>query len=769
MANLVTAVNPRVKFSEEQIKAILDEVFRTYANFIDGDKGLRLDGLLRTYDDGAGDVDRDYRALGMDLGSDSASEEEEEEVREEESRDGVASGRKEDAISIMNESPGFGPTKWQQSVGSWAVSPNNGIVYNDTWRLIEDLEILLRRVAVKLEAKRKAAGKEGGNEEAKPVEELGSEYPSFQKSINELRLKADVSRNEEEAFDAHMAMGRTLFEHGFYEEALISFKKARELKPLDVRPHFRAGNALYSMGKYAEARNAFEHALDAERSSSPRFASLLPQIHINLGVTMEADGMLLCACDHYRHAAALNPAHSRALKLLGSALLGVGDYDAAVKALTDAITMKPDYADAHCDLGSALHALNDDDRAMGEFQRALDLMPGHLDALYNLGGLLRDSGKFERAAEMYTKVLGIRPSHWQAHLNRAVALLGSGDVDDAKKSLQEAFKLTNRVELYDAITRLKMLQKKPKGFAALIPSPQRDSDREAYGMSPIGSGATEATTVVVDSSRFQVSTSKTTPRQWMAHALHIRAFQRHTRLNRCDVSMISREIEEAKQKSVSKAELEKSLRRMLHFLGAETFQESIKAINQRIIRVLDRMGSGRVDLGMLFAILAPLCAGSVEKRKQIVFEALVWRCAGTDRIAMTDGKVYLKLLRAVYIPLHGASDLWEVHGEVDPATMSYEQLLEMFDDPDWGFGVMATLVKLESGDRERHGGLACAVCSYAIVGSRFKEVTSEFNLCSLCYSEGKVPANVKKEEYCFKEYDSEADAVKEKLSFLVSR
>ena len=67
MSALVVAVNPRVKFSDEQINAILDEVFRTYGEFIDAEKGLTFDGLLRTYDDGAGDVDRDFDALGLEL------------------------------------------------------------------------------------------------------------------------------------------------------------------------------------------------------------------------------------------------------------------------------------------------------------------------------------------------------------------------------------------------------------------------------------------------------------------------------------------------------------------------------------------------------------------------------------------------------------------------------------------------------------------------------------------------------------------------------
>ena len=66
MAALVVAVNHWVKFSEDQISAILDEVFHTYAKFIlpDG-SGLPLSGLLRTYNDGAGDVDRDFVALSL--------------------------------------------------------------------------------------------------------------------------------------------------------------------------------------------------------------------------------------------------------------------------------------------------------------------------------------------------------------------------------------------------------------------------------------------------------------------------------------------------------------------------------------------------------------------------------------------------------------------------------------------------------------------------------------------------------------------------------
>jgi tetratricopeptide (TPR) repeat protein len=117
------------------------------------------------------------------------------------------------------------------------------------------------------------------------------------------------------------------------------------------------------------------------------------QVHVNLGIALEGEGMLMCACEHYREAAILNPDHYCALKLLGSALYGLGEYRAAEKCLIEALVLKPDYADACCDLGSALHAVANDDKAIQEFQKVIDLNPNHLDALYNLGGLLKDSGR----------------------------------------------------------------------------------------------------------------------------------------------------------------------------------------------------------------------------------------------------------------------------------------------------------------------------------------------------------------------------------------
>ncbi|XP_020104617.1 uncharacterized TPR repeat-containing protein At1g05150-like [Ananas comosus] len=790
MAALVVAVNPRVKFSDEQISAILDEVFRTYAEFIRPDSGLSLDGLLRTYDDGAGDVDRDFDALSLRLDPEAAAPPEPSAARA-----GQATAASSSSVLLDDRllpDDRHAPPPPRAAAAPWAASPNHGVVFDSSWALLDDLEILVKRLRSKHlpKAATAAATFDGGSNnnnnnnfdsfseagwsrEMGPSDptssadrrfawdETGRDYLTFLKELAVLRGRADGARSREEAFDNHMVIGRALYEHRLFRDALISFRRACELQPTGVRPHFRAGNSLYALGRHAEAKEEFLLALEAAEAGGSQSADILPQIHVNLGIAMEGEGMILGACEHYREAAILSSTHFRSLKLLGSALFGVGEYRAAEKALEEAVFLRPDYADAHCDLGSTLHALGEDERAIQEFQKVIDLKPRHVDALYNLGGLYMDMGRFARAAEMYTRVLGFRPNHWRAQLNKAVALLGQGESDEGKRALKEAFKMSQRVELYDAIVHLKTLQKKKKQ------KPSKESGTDGEG-----------TFLIVEPSKFKRVGQKTTLRQDLANALDIRAFQRLTRLGRCDVELLRKEMSETDvpisysgtgvpEKSIRKAPLEVILRRLLRSLKPDTFQGAIKAINERVLSVLDASGSGRVDLGMFFAVIAPICHGSTDRRKRVVYDALLWRPtneSGAAQIRRADALAYIKILRAVYIPSHGVSDMMEMHGESDPSLVSYAEFLEMFNDPDWGFGILGTLVKLEDGDRIRHGRHTCSICRYPIIGSRFKETKQRFSLCNRCYSEGKVPLGFKQEEYRFKEYGSESEAIKDKCT-----
>ena len=90
-----------------------------------------------------------------------------------------------------------------------------------------------------------------------------------------------------------------------HEEAVKSFQHAAAAAPADARPLFRLGNALFAAHQLAQSQQAFRGALEA--ATLPEDAALLPKIHVNLGISLEADSQLESACQHYRSAVAGHP------------------------------------------------------------------------------------------------------------------------------------------------------------------------------------------------------------------------------------------------------------------------------------------------------------------------------------------------------------------------------------------------------------------------------------------------------------------------------
>jgi hypothetical protein len=290
--------------------------------------------------------------------------------------------------------------------------------------------------------------------------------------------------------------------------------------------------------------------------------------------------------------------------------------------------------------------------------------------------------------------------------------------------------------------------------------------------------------IEVKPSCFQRANANTTPRELLKYALDIREFQRRTRLSRCNVANLIRELNQfllpmlnsrvaISEKLIRKEALEKVIKRLLRFLKPEAFQGAMKAINERILAALDVSGSGKVDLGMTFAVLALVCSGSLEKRKHTAFDALVYRSSQTmdGEISKQDARKFLRVLRACYRHSSaGESNLGNSGGSSAAeesrdryVSLSFPEFVEMLDDPDRGFGVLSVLEKLE---KEVSSRIVCSVCSYPVSGPWFKETSSSFILCSLCYSSGRVPLSSAKDGkfYFFKEYNGELEVVKDRLN-----
>jgi Tfp pilus assembly protein PilF len=125
----------------------------------------------------------------------------------------------------------------------------------------------------------------------------------------------------------------------------------------------------------------------------------------------------------------------------GNSLKADGKLEEAAKCYKRAITLNPDFAEAHNNLGAVLLEQGHHNEAAAAFHRALAINPVYAEALNNLAFGLHKSGNFRRAVEMYRRAVSIKPNYAEAYSNLGVALAGLGSLEEAIAAYQRAIEL----------------------------------------------------------------------------------------------------------------------------------------------------------------------------------------------------------------------------------------------------------------------------------------------------------------------------------------
>lgn len=108
-----------------------------------------------------------------------------------------------------------------------------------------------------------------------------------------------------------------------------------------------------------------------------------------------------------------------------------GRLERAITRYRRALSLRPDYADAHNNLGVAYAAQGRTLDAMFHYQRALVLNPNHRNAHNNLGTALVSLGRHAEAVPHYEQAIDLSPASPDAHYNLGIALAGAGRIDEA--------------------------------------------------------------------------------------------------------------------------------------------------------------------------------------------------------------------------------------------------------------------------------------------------------------------------------------------------
>ena len=144
----------------------------------------------------------------------------------------------------------------------------------------------------------------------------------------------------------------------------------------------------------------------------------------------------------YRATLARNPAAWMASYNLGMELAARNQTDAAIASYRDALSVRPDYAEAHANLAMSLLTVpGAKDEAIGHLETAVRLKPDLWQAENNLANTLAAMpGREEEAIRHYQAVLRRRPELAEIQMNLGIALLGRNRQAEAIPHLESAIR-----------------------------------------------------------------------------------------------------------------------------------------------------------------------------------------------------------------------------------------------------------------------------------------------------------------------------------------
>ena len=187
---------------------------------------------------------------------------------------------------------------------------------------------------------------------------------------------------------------------------------------------------LYYKGQYKKVLNKTSQLLE-------RFSKSVILYNI-LGAANRSLGKLDKALEIYRKAISLKPDYADAHNNMGVTLKDQGKLEEAIAAYRKAVALKPDYAEAHNNIGVALKDQGKLEEAIVAYSKAISLKPDYAEAHNNIGVIFKDQGKLEEAIAAYSKAISLKPDYAEAHNNIGVIFKDQGKLEEAIAAYNKA-------------------------------------------------------------------------------------------------------------------------------------------------------------------------------------------------------------------------------------------------------------------------------------------------------------------------------------------
>ncbi len=206
-----------------------------------------------------------------------------------------------------------------------------------------------------------------------------------------------------------------------------------------------ANNAAlhFVFGTVLRRQDRFDDALD-EITESSRLLPGFPETHSQLSYLFYRTDDAGDALAEARTALSMDPANAEAYRCLGLALYAEGHYDAALHAFDESLAREPAgslaNADVYFDVGITHRDRGDLRRAAIAYRHALSLRPDFWEAHSNLGVVLHDQGKLDEAIAEYRSAKRLKPDEASVRNNLGNTLCDKEDFDGAIAEFKDLYR-----------------------------------------------------------------------------------------------------------------------------------------------------------------------------------------------------------------------------------------------------------------------------------------------------------------------------------------
>lgn len=222
--------------------------------------------------------------------------------------------------------------------------------------------------------------------------------------------------------------GAAMFQHGYLNEAEVSFREVLARKPDDAEAWYNLGTLSLKRNDTEGARQSLEQAVKLR----PNY----PEAWNNLGMIAAQQNQAGEAVRDFQQALLLRPEYATALLNLGNVYRRQGDFSHAEECLSKALAAQPDDAEVNYSLGMLYAEQNQVDVAKKYLQQAIALRPAFPQALNNLGVLFVNLQDYARAEEQFRTCIRLAPDFDQSYLNLARLYGMQGQMEQAKAVLR---------------------------------------------------------------------------------------------------------------------------------------------------------------------------------------------------------------------------------------------------------------------------------------------------------------------------------------------